>query len=93
MGTPKGRLTKLEKSFLIKPWAEVRDQVTVKLLGLDGELYVLALSAGRQNRKRAMRRWRQQRLWKRLQALQRQTLSREDLLLKLGASKKEAGGA
>ena len=43
VGTPKGRLTKLEKSFLTKPWAAVREQVTVKLLDQDGELYVLAL--------------------------------------------------
>ena len=37
VGTPKGRLTKLEKSFLTEPWAAVREQVTVKLLAADGE--------------------------------------------------------
>ena len=93
VGTPKGRLTKLEKSFLTKPWATVRDQVTVKLLDQDGELYVLALSAGRQDKERAMRQRRLKRLWKRLHELQRQTLSRDDLLLKLGAAKKDAGRA
>jgi hypothetical protein len=93
VGTPKGRLTKLEKSFLTKPWAVVRDQVTVKLLDQDGELYVLARSAGRQDKERAMRRRRLKRLWKRLQELQRQDLSRDDLLLKLGAAKKDAGRA
>jgi len=31
VGTPKGRLTKLEKDFLGKPWEEVRDGVEVKL--------------------------------------------------------------
>ena len=71
-GTPKGRLTKLEKSLLTKPWAVVRDQVTVKLLDQDGELYVLARSAGRQDKERAMRRRRLKRLCKRLQELPRQ---------------------
>jgi hypothetical protein len=85
VGTPKGRLT--------QPWAAVRDQVTVKLLDQDGELYVLARSAGRQDKERAMRRRRLKRLWKRLQELQRQDLSRDDLLLKLGAAKKDAGRA
>jgi hypothetical protein len=31
-------LTKLEMSFLTKPWAAVGDQVTVKLLEQGGEL-------------------------------------------------------
>ena len=93
VGTPKGRLTKLERSFLTKPWAAVREQVTVKLLNHDGELYVLARSAGRQDKERAMRRRRLKRLCKRLQELQRQTLTRDALLLKLGAAKKAAGRA
>jgi hypothetical protein len=93
VGTPKGRLTKLEKSFLTKPWTAVREQVTVKLLNRDGELYVLALSAGRQDKERAMRRRRLKRLWKRLHELQRQKLTRDELLLKLGAAKKAAGRA
>lgn len=37
-----------------------------------------------------MRRRRLKRLWKRLQELQRQTLSRDALLLKLGAARKDA---
>ena len=32
VGTPKGRLTRLEKSFLEIPWQEVRQSVDVKLL-------------------------------------------------------------
>jgi hypothetical protein len=50
VGTPKGRLTELEKSFLAQPWANVREQVTVKLLNKDGETYVLARSAGTRSR-------------------------------------------
>lgn len=71
----------------------VREEVTVKLLDHDGELSVLARSAGRQDKERAMRRRRLKRLWKRLHELQRQTLSRDALLLKLGAAKKAAGRA
>jgi len=93
VGTPKGRFSKLETSFLTKPWAAVRDQVTVKLLDQDGELYVLALSAGRRDQERAMRQRRLKRLWRRLHELQRQAPSRDRLLLKLGAAKNEAGRA
>lgn len=42
VGTPKGRLTKLEKHFLTQPWEQVREAVQVKLHETDGELYVLA---------------------------------------------------
>ena len=93
VGTPKGRLTRLERSFLTKPWAEARESVQVKLLEQGGELYVLARSEGRVDKERAMRRRRLKKLWKRLQELRKQTLSRDDLLLKLGAAKKEAGRA
>jgi transposase len=98
VGTPRGQLTQLEQAFLDKPWQVVREQVTVKLLtqdkeGNDTETYVLALSSGRRDKERAMRRRRLKRLWKRLHELQQQTLTRDHLLLKLGAAKKEAGRA
>ncbi len=91
VGTPKGRLSKLEKVFLIKPWEHVREAVQVKLLEQEEELYVLARSEGRRNKERGMRRRRLKKLWRRLYELQRQTLTRDQLLLKLGAAKKEAG--
>jgi transposase len=93
VGTPKGRLSKLEKSFLGKPWAQVRDEVEVKLLVEDGETYVLAASAGRRHKERAMRQRRLRRLCKRLHELQAQAPQRDQLLLKIGAAKKEAGRA
>ena len=93
VGTPKGRLSKLEKAFLTKPWKQVRELVQVKLLEQDDELYVLALSEGRRNKERAMRRRRLKKLWRRLHELQGQKLTRDELLLKLGAAKKEAGRA
>ena len=93
VGTPKGRLTRLEKAFLDLPWQEVRQSVNVKLLVEDGELYVLVHSEGRQLKERGMRRRRLKKLWRRLAELQGRSNSRDQLMLKLGAAKKEAGRA
>ncbi len=93
VGTPKGRLSKLEKAFLEKPWEKAREEVAVKLLEREGEIYILARSAGRVDKERGMRRRRLKRLIKRLKELQVQKLDRDELLLKLGAAKKEAGRA
>ena len=93
VGTPKGRLTRLEKAFLELPWQEVRRSVEVKLLTEEGELYVLVRSEGRLLKERGMRRRRLKKLWRRLGELQRQSNSRDRLMLKLGAAKKEAGRA
>lgn len=93
VGTPKGRLTKFEKSFLEKSWEQVRAEVKVKLLEEDGELYILAKSDGRVNKERSMRKRRLKKLWSRLNDLQSQKINRDTLLLKLGAAKKEAGRA
>ncbi len=93
VGTPKGRLTRLEQSFLARPWAQAREAVQVKLLEQENELYVLARSEGRVDKERAMRRRRLKQLWKRLKELQQQELTRDQLLLKLGAAKKDAGRA
>ena len=93
VGTPKGRLSKLEKAFVGKPWRQVRESVDVKLLAEDGELYVLAKSRPRMLKERGMRRRRLKKLWRRLHELRRQSLTRDELLLKLGAAKKEAGRA
>jgi hypothetical protein len=93
VGTPKGRLTKLEQALLRLPWHEARPSVQVKLLPQEAELYVWVQSAARVHKERAMRRRRLKRLWARLTALQRQRPTYETLLLKLGAAKKEAGRA
>jgi hypothetical protein len=91
VGTPRGRLSALEKAFLGKPWDKARESVEVKLLEQSDELYILAKSSGRLHKERAMRQRKLKRLWKRLHELQRQTLTRDQLLIKLGAAKKEAG--
>jgi hypothetical protein len=56
VGTPKGRLSKLEKALLSLPWQAVRQGVEVKLLPQEQELYVLAQSDARIHKERAMRR-------------------------------------
>ena len=93
VGTPKGRLTKLEQAFLAQPWQRVREGVEVKRLAQGEDTYVLAHSAKRIDKERAMRRRRLGRYVARLQALQRQTLTRDELLMKVGAAKKDAGRA
>ena len=93
VGTPKGRLTRLEQAFLAQPWQAVRPSVTVKLLAEEGELYILVRSAQRRLKERGMRRRRLKTLWQRLGELQRQTNTRDQLLLKLGAAKQAAGRA
>lgn len=93
VGTPKGRLSKLEQGFLSQPWQRVRDGVEVKRLDGDPDTYVLAQSAARIDKERAMRRRRLRRYVNRLKALQRQGLTRDQLLIKLGAAKHEAGRA
>lgn len=91
VGTPKGPLTKLEASFLDMPWEKVREGVTGKLLEKDGEIYVLGSSAGRGAKETAMRQRRLRRSCDRLREVQVQAPKRDQLLLKLGAAKKEAG--
>lgn len=93
VGTPKGRLTALEKTFLSKSWEQARESVAVKLIEQKGELYVLVRSEGRVIKERQMRQRKLRRLIERLKALQGQSLSRDQLLVKLGAAKKEAGRA
>jgi transposase len=93
VGTPKGRLTKLEQAFLSKPWAKVRDGVQVKRLATDEDVYVLAQSDARIDKERGMRRKRLRRYIERLKALQTQNLTRDQLLMKLGAAKHDAGRA
>jgi len=90
VGTPKGRLSKLEKELLAKPWQEARPGVRVKLLPQDGELYVFAQSRDRVAKERAMRRRQLKWLWARLEQLSAMKQSRQELLMKLGAARERA---
>src|SRR5215471_17328904 len=85
VGTPKGRINQHEKKWLDLPWQKVRDSVEVKLYQHEGELYVLAKSSGRQAKEVAMLR--------KLRAMRKSLPKRDQLLLRIGAAKKEAGRA
>jgi transposase len=88
VGTPKGRLTKLERALLPLPWQAVRPGVQVKLLPKEGELYVFAESRDRIHKERAMRRRKLKALVKRLKQLQQMKFNdTRQLLLKLGEAK------
>jgi transposase len=89
VGTPKGRLTRLEKDLLRKPWQEARPGVQVKLLPQDSELYVFAQSADRVAKERAMRKRQLKRLWARLKQLSEMTLTHQERLMKLGAARSQ----
>src|SRR5882757_3287267 len=93
VGTPKGRLSRLEKPLLAKPWVEARAGVQVKLLADDSELYVYAESVDRVTKERAMRKRQLKWLWKRLADLAAMEISREEMLMKLGAARSRAPAA
>ena len=94
VGTPKGRLTALERALLEKPWAQARPDVRVKLLAQDQELYVFAESRDRIAKERSMRRRQLKWLWRRLRQLSTMSkLTREALLMKLGAAQSKAPAA
>jgi transposase len=90
VGTPKGRLNRLEHELLDKPWQAARPGVQVKLLPRDGELYVFAESADRVAKERSMRRRQLKWLWARLKELAAMEIKRDDMLMKLGAARARA---
>ena len=95
VGTPKGRLTRMESALAQKPWLSAREKVRVKLHADEGELYVLAESVPRKDKERAMRQRKLKRYWTRLGELKAQLtdrpMSRDELLEKIGAAKDRAG--
>lgn len=95
VGTPKGRLSKLEAQLLTLPWQQARPSVRVKLLPKDQELYVFVESQDRLKKERAMRLRKLRALIKRLRELQnfKKPLTRDDLLVAVGQAKEQAGRA
>jgi hypothetical protein len=63
------------------------------LLPQDNELYVLAQSRARINKERAIRRRKLKWLWARLKEIAAMSLTREELLMKLGAARSRARAA
>ena len=93
VGTPRGKIQQYEKKWLQLPWQKVRESVEVKLFAEEGELYVLAKSAGRRAKEQAIRRRKLARLLWKLRDLRRKSPARDQLLLRIGAAKKDAGRA
>jgi transposase len=93
VGTPRARVNHFEKQWLDLPWQQVRDSVQVKLFAKDGETYVLAKSEGRQAKEIAIRRKKLARLLRKLRAMRRSCPTRDQLLMRVGAAKTEAGRA
>ena len=91
VGTPKGRLTRLEQALLLEPWREARPGVQVKRLPQEGELYGFAQSEDRIAKERSMRRRQLKWLWARLAQLQAMNnITRDALLMKLGSARTKA---
>ena len=92
VGTPRSKVRQYEKKWLDLPWQKVRESVDVKLFTEDGD-DVLAAKAKAGVPKRAMRRKKLARLLRKLRAMQRSGPRRDQLLLRIGAARKEAGSA
>jgi transposase len=93
VGTSRAKVKQYEKRWLELPWKKVRESVEVKLFAQDGELYVLAKSDGRQAKEIAMRRKKLARLLRKLRAMRRSCPKRDQLLMRVGAAKTDAGRA
>ena len=95
VGTPKGRLSKLEAELVKLPWQQARPSVRVKLLPKEKELYVFVESQDRLAKERAMRLRKLRALIKRLKQLQtfKKKLTRDQLLVAVGQAKEQAGRA
>jgi len=93
VGTSRAKIREYEKQWLELPWQKVRESVEVKLFAREGELYVLAKSEGRQAKEMAMRRKKLARLLRKLRAMRRSCPKRDQLLMRVGAAKTDAGRA
>ena len=93
VGTSRAKVKQYEKKWLELPWRKVRESVQVKLFEKDGELYVLAKSEGRQAKEIAIRRKKLARLLRKLRAMRRSCPKRDQLLMRVGAAKTDAGRA
>lgn len=93
VGTPKGKLSKLECALTKCEWKQARPNVRVKLLAQEEETYILAQSEDRIAKERSMRRRRLRAYIDRLADLKarKRPLKRDAMQQAIGAAKKEAG--
>jgi hypothetical protein len=93
VGTPQGRLTKLETQLVKWPWHQARPSVRVKFLPQDKERYGFVESQDRLKQERAIRLRKLRALIKRLRELPnfKKPLTRDELLGAVGQAKEQAG--
>lgn len=92
VGTPRGLLSRYESELSGKPWDEARENVRVKILTKEKEMYILAESRDRRKKEKAIRHKKLRRFLSRLKELQEQkTIDRDRLLKKIGVAEKDAG--
>jgi transposase len=92
VGTPRGLLSRYEAELSNKPWEKVREDVKVKILPKDKEMYILAESQDRRKKEKAIRHRKLRRFLGRLEELREQkSIDRDRLLKKIGAAEKDAG--
>ncbi len=91
VGTPRAMLNKLEGKLLDVDWRRANDNVMVKLLAEDNELYVLAKSKDRRAKERAIRKYKLRKYLQGLAKLRKNCRNRDRLMEGLGALKQQAG--
>lgn len=92
VGTPRGHLSKHEKALSLLSWEKVRDDVRVKLLPKENEVYVLVESKARRLKEQAIRLRKMKKFVNRLKEIRDQkNIDRDSLLKKVGAAEKDAG--
>jgi transposase len=91
VGTPRSLLAKLEDKLVDLDWKQANDNVSVKLLAEDNELYVLAKSKDRKAKERAIRKYKLRRYLTGLAKLRKNCRNRDKLIERLGALKQQAG--
>ena len=91
VGTPRAKLAKLEDKLVDLDWKAANENVSVKLLAEDNELYVLAKSKDRRAKERAMRKYRLRKYLAGLKKLRNNCRNRDNLIERLGALKQQAG--
>ena len=92
VGTPRGRLIRYEAELSGRPWDRVRENVRVKYITEDKEMYILAESQDRRKKEKGIRLRKLRRFLARLKELREQkTINRDNLLKKIGAAEKDAG--
>jgi transposase len=80
VGTPRAMLNKLESKLLDLDWKQANDNVAVKLLAQDNELYVLAKSKDRRAKERAIRKYKLRKYLLGLEKLRKNCRNRDKLL-------------